>query len=247
MLRELWLERGGKTRGVFKQRGADVSRIEGFSDAVFGFALTLLVVAQQVPHSFAELLITLRGFFGFAFCFLVLATIWYRHYQFFRRYGLQDPFTVLLNSILLFVVLFFVYPLKFLADFLVNRVLGLGSSSTIHLSQLPLIFDCYFAGFSSVCLLFALLYAHAYRSRFALGLDTHEACETQIAVINNLIPLPLCIVAGLMMSLTHSYLYTPLAVSYTVVTAIGLSQAYRRLHRWKRRILAEPPVPVVPS
>ena len=36
-------------------RGREVSRIEGFSDAVFGFALTLLVVSLEVPESFADL------------------------------------------------------------------------------------------------------------------------------------------------------------------------------------------------
>ena len=32
--------------------GREVSRIEGFSDAVFGFALTLLVVSLEVPDNF---------------------------------------------------------------------------------------------------------------------------------------------------------------------------------------------------
>ncbi|NIV14887.1 MAG: DUF1211 domain-containing protein [Aliifodinibius sp.] len=36
----------------FRWRGGDVSRMEGFSDAVFAFALTLLVVSLQVPNSF---------------------------------------------------------------------------------------------------------------------------------------------------------------------------------------------------
>ena len=35
--------------------GRDVSRIEGFSDAVFGFALTLLVASIEVPPDFQAL------------------------------------------------------------------------------------------------------------------------------------------------------------------------------------------------
>ena len=31
--------------------GREVSRLEGFSDAVFGFALTLLVVSLEVPEA----------------------------------------------------------------------------------------------------------------------------------------------------------------------------------------------------
>src|SRR5205085_5713780 len=89
----------------FRWRSHEVSRIEGFSDAVFGFALTLLVVSLEVPRTFDDLLGVMRGFAGFAICFAGFFQIWYRHYVFFRRYGLQDRVTILLNALLLFVVL----------------------------------------------------------------------------------------------------------------------------------------------
>src|SRR5262245_60868230 len=96
--------------------GHEISRLEAFSDAVFAFALTLLVVALDVPRSYAELMALMNGFPAFACCFALLVWIWHEHNLFFRRYGLQDGYTLVVNSLLLFVVLFYVYPLKFMFD-----------------------------------------------------------------------------------------------------------------------------------
>ena len=101
-----------------------MSRVDGFSDVVFGFALTLLVVSLEVPKSYGELHELIRGFIPFAVSFLLLMTIWYAHFQFFRRFGLHDMGTIVLNAALLFVVLFYVYPLKFLFSLTLNQMMA---------------------------------------------------------------------------------------------------------------------------
>lgn len=118
--------------GAFRWRSHELSRIEGLSDAVFGFAITLLVVSLEVPKTFNELLEAMHGFGAFAICFALLFTVWYNQYKFFRRYGLKDTITVVLNGALLFVVLFYVYPLKFLFTAVVDRFIG-GHGEDIYL------------------------------------------------------------------------------------------------------------------
>ena len=126
MLRERLARRGFGAEEGFSWRGEEVSRLEGFSDAVFAFAVTLLVVSLEVPTTFDDLLVTMRGFFAFAVCFLLLFSVWHGHYKYFRRYGVQDGFTVRMTAVLLFIVLFFVYPLKFLFTVVVDQLLGFG-------------------------------------------------------------------------------------------------------------------------
>lgn len=172
-------------------RGHEVSRLEGFSDTVFGFAITLLVVSLNVPKTFDALLAAMSGIGTFAVSFAMLAFIWYIHHTFFRRYSLQDTYTIVLNLVLLFVVLLYVYPLKFLFSIAFTSSSPTGTSlrgvgaSTIRTDQVPLLFIIYGLGFAAVFAIFVLLYAHAYRSRAALQLNAVDIFDTRSSIIAN--------------------------------------------------------------
>jgi uncharacterized membrane protein len=163
----------------FRWRGGDISRLEGLSDAVFAFAVTLLVVSLEVPETFDELLHVLRGFFAFAVCFAILFWVWYDHYRFFRRYGLADGYTTTFTGVLLFIVLFYVYPMKFLFSILFDQWFGDAPTGAIEPRQVPLLMLVYGAGFIAVQLVFILLYLRAWRLADDLELTSYERLTTR--------------------------------------------------------------------
>lgn len=162
-------------------RFASGVRVEAFSDAVFAFAATLLVVALEVPDTVAELREVLRGFVPFTLSFGALVAIWSIHRAYFRRFPNVDRLAVALNSCLLFVVLFYVYPLKFLAKGIAATLLGTGESGVgvQSFDELALLFVWYGAGFAAIFLFVAALYRHGARSAEALGLDAKERHEAR--------------------------------------------------------------------
>ena len=190
------MDRGVGSPGKFRWRGTEVSRIEALSDAVFGFAITLLVVSLEVPRTFAELQEVMRGFVPFAASFAMLVLLWYQQYVFFRRYGLQDTATIVLNAVLLFVVVFYVYPLKFLWGTLINQLLGRGVGvrlatgevvPAVTESQWPALMKIFGLGYAAVFLVFALLYLRAWARRRDLGLTRLEVFDTWTEFQSNLI------------------------------------------------------------
>ena len=167
---------------AFRLRGREVTRLESFSDAVFGFALTLLVVSLNVPKSFNNLVITMRGFPAFALCFLFLALIWNGHYKFCRRYGLDDGTARFLTCVMLFLVLFYVYPLKFLFNLSIGLLFGSASTVGMTGSQFSTLLVIYSLGFAAVYGAMTLLYLHAYRLREALDLNDLEKFDTRYQI-----------------------------------------------------------------
>lgn len=175
----------------FRWRGGEITRLEGFTDAVFAFAVTLLVVSLEVPKTFQDLVVAMKGFVAFGICFAILVQVWYYHYKFSRRYGLQTTYIVALNAALIFVVLFYVYPLKFLFTLAVG---GLSGGLTIPAEQLThmvstnreitALWLIYSAGILAVYLLFTLLYHYAYTKRDELDLNEYEALCTRNTLIH---------------------------------------------------------------
>jgi hypothetical protein len=169
----------------FRLRGTAMSRLDAFSDIVFGFAITLIVVSLEVPRTYDQLHALLAGFPAFAICFLFLFSLWWAHFRFFRRYGLHDAGTIALNCALLFMVLFYVYPLKFLFTLFIGQLLGHQSANVFsNDNQIRELMLIYGAGFMAVYLLFAALYWNAWRQRLHLRLNPLELALTVSSIGN---------------------------------------------------------------
>jgi uncharacterized membrane protein len=182
----------------FRWRGDDVSRVEGFTDAVFAFAVTLLVVALEVPRTFAGLLDVLRAFPAFVLSFTMLMIFWNAHFRYHRRYGLQDVFTRIMTMAILVLVLFFVYPLKFLTTYLTVLMFGLRMTDAPQVNgseQMHMVYVIYGLGFAGVWALFGLLYLHALRRREQLELTKAEVIQTGSDLAQNLVYVGVCLLS----------------------------------------------------
>lgn len=242
MIREKLLSPEALVKGGFRLRGTgEISRIEALSDGVIAFAVTLLVVSLEVPRTFTELLAMMRGFIPFAITFFMLFHVWLQQNKFFRRYGLDDNFTLWMNALLLFVILFYVYPLKFVWNLVIFGMMGIDAGGgapggtrepPVRPAQVPMMMVVFGAGFVAVFAVFALLYHHAYRRRDALQLNELEVFDTRTEVQRHLLN-----VAIGALSVTIAYFSDPKLAGLSGMTywLIGPVQFAHGLLMGKRR------------
>lgn len=198
---------------MFRWRGGDVSRLEGLSDGVFAVTLTLLVVSLDVPATFYELWRTVRDLPIFLASFIMLMMAWRYHYIFFRRYGLEDFLTSILNGTFLFLILFYAYPLKFLATFLWRLILGespgamfvvppeAGWSSGSLVQRAGMMYF-YGLGVAGVFGVLALMVWRAYALRDDLELDDLERFLSRASIYSHLITVGIAVLSMLVLAVT---------------------------------------------
>lgn len=237
MLREHIFSSRTPTDPHFRWRGGDVSRIEALSDAAFAFALTLLMVSsfENGLTRSADLLAAMRDVPALACCFAIIIWIWGTHYRFFRRFGLEDGYTIFLNSVLLFAVMVYVYPLKFLFRFVINVVVMRSPPIDPATGKpfLPIAHEhvlatmrLYGIGYIVIFGLFALMVLHAWRQRDKLELDAVEAHLTRSSIGSHLLT---AAVGGLSIAIT----FLPLPLDAGVIAGIaGMSYALNGPVQW---------------
>lgn len=205
MLRDKLAEKRFGADKHFRWRGNEISRLEGFSDAVFAFAVTLLVVSLEAPKSFNQLLDIVKGFVSFGICFTLLVIIWHKHYVFFRRYGINNIRILVLNSILMFVMIFYIYPLKFLFTLLVNLFFPFmrpeNFAIMITFEQVPMLMIIYGMGCFLTFSVFFFMYRHVYKNRVDLNLNEVEIAITKSEIVESSVYMIIPLISILLVSI----------------------------------------------
>lgn len=212
----------------FQWRGADVSRVEAIFDAIVALSMTLIIVSIEVPGSFDDLVTSFKKLPAFAICFAIMIMCWYYHFLFHRRYGLEDFPIIILNGILMFLILFYVYPLKFLYTLMFAR-----GDVQIQQQQIGTLMIMYSAGFLAIFLLFAIMYGYAYSRRSALGLNANEIILTKMKISEHGVYV---LVASI--SIALAYFTTLVPWSGIVYVLLGPLQFVNGLW-WGRKIIEE--------
>lgn len=180
----------------FRHRGKEPGRLENFSDAVFGMAITLLLISTSPPTNFEQLKRFTFELFPFLACITLIVLIWHEHYIFFLRYGMRNGRMIVLNTLFLVIILFYVYPLKFLtklilvgplAYFTGNESMLKEIMAMIHPTDMGMLMVIYGIGAASVFLVLALMYRYALAQAKAMDLSEVEVFDTRMSMISNLL------------------------------------------------------------
>ncbi len=167
----------------FRLRGMEMTRTETFTDAAFAFALTLLVVSiDSIPSTYDELRIAVQGIPAFGLSCALLFMFWHGHWNWSRRYGLEDFPSMVLSFFLVFVMLCYVYPMKYVSSIFVawitDRRIEVGAEIS-SMDELYGIFTIYSIGFVALCVVILLLYLRAWAQRDELQLNAVERHVTR--------------------------------------------------------------------
>lgn len=163
-------------------RAPEMFRIEALSDAVFAFSVSLLIMSLEVPGTFEELQGIIRQFLPFLATVSLLFFFWYQQNSYFRQFGLHDHRVTLLNLGLLILILFYVFPLKFLFTLLFSWFTGINyfehaaaTGKTVLLEKdFPKLVLFFSIGYTLIWFIFHQLYQHAWKQKTGLHLSVEE-------------------------------------------------------------------------
>ncbi|MBK7870974.1 MAG: DUF1211 domain-containing protein [Saprospiraceae bacterium] len=233
----------------FIVRGGQGHRLESLSDGVFALAIAILLIATSVPKNFNDLLQFVYDAVPLFICMIFIYSIWHQQTVFFLRYGLYDKHTIRLNLVLLFLTLFYAYPLKFLMTWLLQFMYFFGGwllgfegfwqkmgelSQMISFNDMPLLMIIYGLGFLGIFFIFYLLYLHAFKQKDLLELNEVEITLTRFSIIQVKVVMLVAAVSvliafiGFLMDAPFSGFFAGLAYNLLWIISIPLSKKHEK-------------------
>jgi uncharacterized membrane protein len=247
MLRESFQKHYIGLNREFRFRGQEPGRLENFSDAVFALAITLLLISTSPPSSFVQIQKFAWEIIPFTLCIALIVLIWHQHFIFYFRYGLRNPTVIVLNSIFLIIVLFYVYPLKYLAKAIlmpISRIFG----QQALLADLKVMYEgsnmaelmiIYGVGATCVFFVLTLLYRYALTKADELELTEVEQFDTRASMHANFlmgcIPLLSVLVAIALYNSIWAGFYA--GITYFLYP-LAITTFWRRKSKKRSRLLA---------
>lgn len=172
---------------LINYRGSRPSRLDNLTDAVFGIAITLLIFNLKNPNSFIDLLSFTKTLPAFLISIAFLVLIWYEHVRFSEVYSMKDTTLTIINTLFIALIIFYVYPLRFLTVFLTNFFFQTEVEMNIHNDQVPLLMIYYGLIAAALYFLVFLFYLRASKLKLHLQLNEYEAFYTDAHKIRLLI------------------------------------------------------------
>lgn len=162
-----------------KYRGKKGSRMNSLTDTDFGLAITLLIFNMSNPNSFKDLMTFTTTLPGFLIGITILMLIWKDHKDFSEIYALKDSTLTTLNVLFLALVIFYVYPLRFLTLLLTKFIFDSSINISILESELPFLMIYYGACAFSIYFVLFLFYKRAFKLKMELVLNPYEMFYTK--------------------------------------------------------------------
>ena len=206
--------------------------MDNLTDAVFGIAITLLIFNLVNPNSFSDLLTFTKTLPAFLISIAFLMLFWFEHHRFSKQYNINNTSFTVLNVLFIALIIFYVYPLRFLTLFLTTAFFNVDLGLSIESYQTPLLMIYYGSAAFALYFTLFLFYYKAYKMKTALMLTEKEIVYTRAQKGKLVI---LCAVPLLSVLLT--LIVNPF--SYGLAAAIGgftYGLYVPAMYLWKRRI-----------
>jgi uncharacterized membrane protein len=198
-------------------RAKETGRIEAFSDGIFAFAITLLVLYLKAPDpSEGNLLLGLAAqwptFFAFVTSFMTILIMWVGHHEMFTYIVRADRRFMFLNGFLLF----FITLTPFTTSLVAGHIASPDSRAAVAV---------YSGSFLLLGVVWNLLWRHASGPHKLIS--EHITPEEVKAFTRNFYVGPICYTVALLVALVSGIASLMLILAVAVFFAVGTSSPRR--------------------